>query len=250
MIDTDGTLQFDAPFTMNGGSFVNNGLVMFNSSTTIANAANMTMPTTSSSLRVEGAHTVTINQANFNLDGANSATNVITVTGDSSLIINTGDYDTDSATNAFDGTINLDNSHDQHHTWRRGVRDGWRAERFRLRQRSEPLDGRCARYRQRRRVLDADVNISGSQPTQFGAQVDFNSDADLNVADGATAHFLATVNFNTVNGGNNAEFTGAGELIFSAGVNFNEATTSTWWAARSTWTARTRSATRSTSTRR
>jgi hypothetical protein len=223
--DTDGTLQFDAPFTMNGGSFVNNGLVVFNSSTVIANAANMTMPTTASSLRVEGAHTVTINQANFNLDGANSATNVITVTGDSTLNINTGDYDTDSATNAFDGTVNLENSTiNINVTDLEFIIDGV------LNSSASGLDqslwtGDNLAFGNDAGVLDADVNISGSQPTQFGSVVRFNSDADVNVADGTTMHFLAVVNFNSVNGGNNAEITGSGEMSFSAGVNFTEATT-------------------------
>ncbi len=225
VVDTDGTLHFDAPFTLNGGNFVNNGLVVFNSNTTIANAANMTLPTTSSSLRVEGGHTVTINQANFNMDGANAATNVITVTGDSNLTINTGDYDTDSVTNVFDGTVNLDSS-----TISVSVTDAEFVMDGVLNSTASGSNqslwtGDALDIGNDSGVLDADVNISGSQPTQFGAQVDFNSDADVNVAGGATAHFLALVNFNSVNGGNNAEFTGSGEIIFSAGVNFSEATT-------------------------
>ena len=183
------------------------------------------MPTTSSSLTVAANRIVNINQANFNLDGSNAATNVITVNDGAVLTISTGDYDTDSATNAFDGTVNLDERHDRHQHRRRRVRHGRRAELPRLRQQSEPLDRRGPRHRQRRRrARRRREHHAARQPTQFGAQVDFNSDADVNVADGATVHFLATVNFNTVNGGNNAEFTGGGELIFSAGVNFNEAT--------------------------
>ena len=35
VVDTDGTLQFDAPFTMNGGTLVNNGHLIFNNDATI-----------------------------------------------------------------------------------------------------------------------------------------------------------------------------------------------------------------------
>jgi hypothetical protein len=222
--DPDGTLQFDAPFTLNGGTLSNNGLVVFNSSTTIAAAANFTMPTTFSSLTVAANGTVNINQANFNLDGANAATNVITVGADAALNITTGDYDPDSATNAFDGTINLTSATININTAdAEFVMDGVLNSTASGANQSL-WTGEAVAFGNDAGVLDADVNISGSQPTQFGAQVRFNSDADLNVANGATAHFLALVNFNSVNAANNAQFTGAGEIIFSAGVNFTEAT--------------------------
>jgi hypothetical protein len=224
VVDADGTLQFNAPFTMNGGALVNNGLVVFNSSTTIGAAANFSMPATTSSLTVAANRTVTINQANFNLDGSNAATNVIALDNNAVLTINTGDYDTDSATNAFDGTVNLANATiDISVSDAEFVMDGTLNSSASVSDQSlwtgDALDiGNDAG------VLDADVNIAGSQPTQFGSQVDFNSDADVDIAAGATAHFLSLVNFNSVNGGNNAEFTGSGETIFSAGVNFSEAT--------------------------
>ena len=225
VVDTDGTLQFDAPFSMNGGALANNGLVVFNSSTTIAAAANFTMPTTSSSLTVAANRTVNINQNNFNLDGSNAATNVITVNSDATLNINTTDYDPDSATNAFDGTVNLvSGTINVNVTDAEFIMDGV------LNSSASGLDqslwsGDAIAFGNDAGVLDADVNISGSQPMQFGSVVRFNSDADVNVADGTALHFLSTVNFNSVNGGNNAEITGGGEMIFSAGVNFTEATT-------------------------
>lgn len=224
VVDVDGTLQFDAPFTLNGGTLANNGNVIFNSSTVIANAANFTMPTTSSSLTVGANRTVTINQANFNLDGSNAATNVITVNDAGTLNINTGDYDPDSATNAFDGTVNLVNA-----TISVNIADAEFVMDGVLNSSASGSDqslwtGDNLAIGNDAGVLDADVNITGSQPTQFGSGVRFNSDADLDVAAGATAHFLSVVNFNSVNGGNNAQFTGSGELIFSAGANFTEAT--------------------------
>jgi hypothetical protein len=74
-------------------------------------------------------------------------------------------------------------------------------------------------------VLDADLNVTGTNQSQIASQVDFNSDADVDVAGGATLAFLGTVNFNTVNAANNAQFTGAGSVAFSGLVNVNEAVT-------------------------
>jgi hypothetical protein len=230
VVDNDGTLQFDAPFSMNGGDLVNNGLVVFDSTAVIgAGGANFTMPTTSSSLTVAANRTVTINQNNFNMDGANTSSNTITVEAGGSLNIATTDYDPDQATNAFDGTITLNSGALTVTTSdAEFVMDGtlninnttstvpfWSAS-------SEPIDiGNDSG------ALDANVNIGGTGHSQINSQVDFNSDADVNIAAGATLQFVSstTVNFNTVNGGNNAEFTGAGKISFSGIVNVNEAVT-------------------------
>ena len=85
---------------------------------------------------------------------------------------------TDSATNAFDGTVNLTSATINITTGdAEFVMDGvLNASASGVDQSlwtGEDLDiGNDAG------VLDADVNITGSQPTQFGAQVDFNSDAE------------------------------------------------------------------------
>jgi hypothetical protein len=226
-LDTDGTLQFDTLFQTNAGNVVNNGHLIFNSGANIAVGSNVTMPTASSSLTVGAGSTVDIVQANFNIDGANTLTNVIIVESDGNLLISTTDYDPDQATNAFDGTITLNGGDIEVTTADAefvmdGVLNmnstnsdfaGWSGE---------PLDiGNDAG------ALDADVNIAGSNTSQFGGSVDFNSDADVNIGAGATLQFLSasTVNFDTVNGANNAEFTGAGKLQFDGTVNVNEAVT-------------------------
>ena len=90
VVDTDGTLQFNAPFTQSGGDLVNNGKVIFNSNATIGAGANFTMPTDNSSLTVSSGATVTVNQANFNADGNGTAANAITVNGGSRLDLNLG----------------------------------------------------------------------------------------------------------------------------------------------------------------
>jgi fibronectin-binding autotransporter adhesin len=224
VVDTDGTLRFDSVFTLNGGTLTNEGHVVFNANATINNAATFTMGANGSDLTVGAGATVTINQPSFNLDGTAAGT-VLTVNDNATLNLNLGDYDNDAATNAFDGTINLNSATiSSNVTDAEFVMDGvlnssasggeqslWTGDNLAI---GNDLG-----------VLDSKVNISGSQPTQFGSLVRFNSDADVNIADGATMHFLSVVNFNPVNGGNNAEITGGGEIIFSAGVNVNETTT-------------------------
>ena len=58
-------------------------------------------------LTVEANRTVTINQTNFNLDGSNTLGTVITINSGGQLNLNVTDYDSDSVTNVFDGTINI-----------------------------------------------------------------------------------------------------------------------------------------------
>ena len=225
VLDADGTLQFDAPFSMNGGTLANGGHVIFNQTATIAAAANLDM-IGDSDLTVEANRTVTINQTNFNFDGSGTGGTVITVNSQGTLILNVTDYDSDAATNAFDATITLSDGDASVTTGdAEFVMDGvlnmsstvegqivaWTGEAFDL--------GNDAGS------LDADLNVSGTRQSQFAAPVDFNADADVNIAAGATLALLSTVNFDTVNGGNNAEFTGAGTMAFSAGVNVNEAAT-------------------------
>jgi hypothetical protein len=79
VVDTDGTLQFNAPFIQSGGDLVNNGKVVFNANATIGAGANFTMPGDTSSLTVNPGVEVNIDQADFNADGTGFATNVITV---------------------------------------------------------------------------------------------------------------------------------------------------------------------------
>lgn len=103
VVDTDGTLIFDAPFTMNGGTLTNNGHVIFNANATIAASASFTMPTNSSSLTVEAGRTVTVNQVDFNPDGGGQTTNILTVNSGATLSLNMGV----SADDVLSGLIRL-----------------------------------------------------------------------------------------------------------------------------------------------
>jgi hypothetical protein len=230
VVDTDGTLQFDAPFTMNGGTLTNNGLVIFNANATIGAAANFVMAGTQADLTVEANRTVDILQTNFNLDANETSSSQITVHSGGRLNINVSDYDSDAATNAYDGVITLNGGDMSVVTGDAAfVMDG--TLNMNNTTGSIPVwKGRSLDIGNDLGVLDADVNIGGvgqSHIDPTAAFVSFNSDADVNVAAGAILNFGAqsAVIFDTVNGANNAEFTGAGEISFSGRVTVREAVT-------------------------
>ena len=152
-----------------------------------------------------------------------------TVDPGATLTVNVTDYDT-TVTNAFDATITLNNGDVSVFTSdAEFVMDGtlnfnstagnisfWTGEPVQI--------GNDAG------ALDADVNVTGdfiSSVSQFASPVTFNSDADVNIPFGGALQFAtaSTVTFNTVNGPNNAEFTGDGRIEFNGGVNVNEAVT-------------------------
>lgn len=224
VVDADGILQFDAPFSFNGGLLTNNGHVIFNQTAVIAALANLNM-VGDSDLTVEDNRTVTINQTAFNFDGSGAGGTAITVNNQGTLILNVTDYDSDSVTNGFDGTVNLNDgdisvtSGDAEFVMDGTLNMSSTVNGEIVVWGGEPLDiGNDAGS------LDADLNVSGTRQSQLSGQVDFNSDADVNVAAGATLAMLGVVDFNTVNVGN-AEFTGTGTFAFSGAVNVNEAVT-------------------------
>lgn len=71
VVDTDGTLQLNAPFTMSGGSFTNAGTVIFNGVTSITTAAGYDPSDIDSQTIVNAS--VTINDAAGNFDWAATA---------------------------------------------------------------------------------------------------------------------------------------------------------------------------------
>jgi hypothetical protein len=224
VVDADGTLQFDAPFSMNGGTLTNNGLVVFNQTATIAAAANFDI-VGDADLTVEANRTVTINQTNFNFDGSGAGGTTITINSGGRLNVNVTDYDSDSATNGFDGTITVNSatisvfSGDAEFVMDGTINMNKSAADV-VEWEGEPLDiGNDAGS------LDADLNIGGNGNTLFHNQVDFNSDADVDVAAGCGLILNLAADFNTVNGGNNAQFTGTGAIRFNSQANFNEAVT-------------------------
>lgn len=163
----------------------------------------------------------TISSASFDFDNGSW-----TVEPGVVLSVNVTDYD-NTATNIFDSTITLnsgavsvttgdagfvmDSTLNMHNSG--GGNPAWSGEPVEIGSDSG--------------VLDADLVVSGDGNVDFASSVDFNSDADVSIAAGANLRFLSgsTVVFSTVNGGNNAEFTGSGAMTFNGVVNVVEAAT-------------------------
>jgi len=196
VVDADGTLQFDAPLTVSGGNFTNNGLVIFNAD-------------------------ATINLVSFNFDAGDWL-----VQNNALLDINVNDHDSDSLTNVFDAGITLNNadlsmtSGDTEFVMNGTLEMISTAAGQVTEWHGEPLD-----IGDDVGALDAALNVSGSQVARFTAAVDLNSDAAVNIAAGATLEFEQPVRFDTVNGPNQASFAGAGAVSFNDDVLVNEAVT-------------------------
>ena len=174
-------------------------------------------------LTVEANRTVTINQTNFNFDGTGAAGSVITINNQGRLNLNTTDYDSDSATNAFNGTINLNSGTFNPTTGDAAfVMDGV-LNMANTAGGAPVVEGQTIQIGNDAGSLNADLNATGGGNVRILSPVDFKSDADVNVGAGTTLNLENTVNFNTVNGGNSAEFTGTGSILFFNTVNVNEA---------------------------
>ncbi|RYD61534.1 MAG: hypothetical protein EOP83_16780 [Verrucomicrobiaceae bacterium] len=224
--DNDGTLLLDTQFLMEGGSFINNGHVIFARNVELRSGGNFQNVGPESGITVRSASNVIIEQPDFDLDSLNTVNSFITVEGNSIINATLGDYDPDSVVNSFDSTINLQNGHFNITTGdAEFVMDG--TLNMLSSNGGDPTlwSGEALDIGNDAGTLDADLNVTGTQISRISSQVDFNSDADVDVAAGATLDFTNNVNFDTVNGANNAEFTGAGRLSFSGGVNVNEAVT-------------------------
>jgi hypothetical protein len=166
----------------------------------------------------------TINADNFNIDAGNWV-----IESGAELTFNSADYDPDSVAKAFGTTITINNG-----SVAAFVADptfvmdgilnmnasGGNAAQWV----GDPID-----IGNDTSALDADLNVTGdgngNSQGRFIAPVNFKSDADVNVPAAALLSLAGTVNFNTVNAANNAEFTGAGTMMFFTTVNVNEAVT-------------------------
>lgn len=166
----------------------------------------------------------TINVDNFNFDRGDW-----TIQSGAELIFNVNDYEPDSLSNSFENTITLNNgailanSPDpaiiMNGTLNMNATGGNGAE----------WDGDAIQIGNDVGVLDANLNVTSdadpSSQGRFFAPVTFMSDADVDVPAGAKLALNRPVTFNSVNAANNAEFTGAGTLLFADDVTVNEATT-------------------------
>ncbi len=108
VIDTDGTLQLDANFTMSGGSFTNSGTAIFNGTTSITTAAGYVPANLTAQTIVNGTMTVTDAAGNFNWDGNGTAPTTINGTGQLTLNVNR----IDTTDDVYGGTLNLNDNGD------------------------------------------------------------------------------------------------------------------------------------------
>ena len=106
--DADGTLQFDAPFTMSGGSFTNSGTTIFNGTTNITTAVGYAPNTLTAQTIVNGSTTINDAAGNFNWDGPGAATTTVNGTGVFTVTAN----QIDTSDDIFGGTINLNDDAD------------------------------------------------------------------------------------------------------------------------------------------
>ena len=102
--DTWDSLQLDSALTASGGTINNHGKMIFNAAATINAGVDFQMIGTLASVIVNAGNTVTINDANFDLDGGNAVTNVTTIGLGATLDINHNDV---AADDNFQHTINL-----------------------------------------------------------------------------------------------------------------------------------------------
>jgi hypothetical protein len=223
--DDDGTLQFDPIFHMNGGGCSARGHIIFNNTANITSAASFAR-IGPSKITVNGGRTLTINQSDFDLDANNTAAAAITVQIGASVIANLADYDPDSAINAFDGTINLNNGLFRANTGDpQFVLNGTLNMFANSASSSTVWEGEPLHAGDDSGTLDARIRVTGNRASRFANTVIFRSDADLQVANGATLIFDGPVQFHGVNGLNRASFTGTGELAFNNAVSFVEPAT-------------------------
>ena len=99
--DSDGTLQFDAQFVANDGTINNNGLIVFNETTTINAGVDFQMNGVNASMTVGPGATVDINDVDMDFDGSGASTNVITVEAGGRLNLNLDSFEGNDRADGF-----------------------------------------------------------------------------------------------------------------------------------------------------
>ena len=78
-LDAIDSLRLSAPFTATGGTIANAGLVIFNANSTIGAGVDFQMAGVDASITINAGVTVNVDDADFNADGSDASTNVITI---------------------------------------------------------------------------------------------------------------------------------------------------------------------------
>lgn len=224
VLDADGTLQFDAPFTANAGTIANNGLIVFNADATINSGVDFQMIGVEADITVGPGATVNVNDADMDFDGNGASTNVIAVEAGGRLNLNLDSFEGNDRADGFltlnsgeldltvtDGSWTMDRRLTLNHTGGGNPMVSG----------SALVVGDDAGFNG---APDADVRVEGNGSSQINVPVTWNSDAEVDVAAGATLAVFGFSTFNTVNGAESAQFDGPGDIYFSGG-QVNEATT-------------------------
>ena len=108
VVDTDGTLQIDVPFTMSAGSLANSGTVIFNGTTSVTTAAGYNPSSLNAQTIVNANVTINDGAGNFNWDGSGAADT--TINNGSLLSITVNQVDTSD--DVFGGDVILNDASD------------------------------------------------------------------------------------------------------------------------------------------
>nr|MCU0781341.1 hypothetical protein [Akkermansiaceae bacterium] len=161
----------------------------------------------------------TISVANLNFDRGDWR-----VAPGAFLDLQVGDYDADAPLNGFDKTLALDSGairvltgdevfvmNGTLHLHRSGDMPYW--------------TGQAIQFGDDSGFHDAKLAVTGSGPSGIYAPILFKSDAEVDIAAGCQLLLARPVTFQSVNAGNNARFTGAGQLSTFDDVAVQETTT-------------------------
>lgn len=224
VLDSDGTLQFDAQLTANDGTINNSGQIIFNQNATINASVDFQMDGVDAGMTVGSGVTVTINDDDMDFDGSGASTNVITVESGGRLDMNLDSFEGNDRADGFfvlnSGRLDLT------------VTDGsWTMDRRLILNNSTGTNPQVTGSSM---VVgddvgfngspDADVRVEGTGSSQINVPVTWNSDTEVDVDSDATLAVLGFSTFNSVNGAESAQFDGPGNIFFSGG-QVNEATT-------------------------
>lgn len=206
---SDGTLELDTAFTQTGGNFVNNGLVVFGGNTLIDDTANFTMPTNTSSIRVGTGAVVNVDQANFNVDGNGTATNVITIGSGGQLDLDLGAGADDTIT----GTVVLGGGEldvtTADNTWSLGGSVSTLATSG-----ASQLNGEALSFDDATMTVPAGSTLDVNAASTWNAGTSFDIDGLVTIDGAATINFISS---NAVNG--------AGTLRFGSTSSFTAVNT-------------------------
>ncbi len=209
-VETNGTIDIATGATLNAnGNTIHDG-------GTITGAGTYNPPS--------GDNNSVVSNSTIDVDFFNFDRSDWTIDPHATLDVSVVDYDSDAATDAFDATITINsgtasvNSDDTEFIMNdtinlnntTGTPATW--------------SGDPIWFGDDSGTLDSNLNVGGAGLSRISADITFYSDADVHIVGGATLQ-TDRVTFESVNGAENAEFTGTGTWQMTGANTVNEATT-------------------------